>query len=210
MAIYRPRTIGDAPEGPERSGGCRRSDFLASRGMGEAQGKKVATTALRLRRSRRSRSSARSSHHRGPVRRVLNHKSGRRRWPGLVRLGKKSVRFGVGKETKGSKSGNRQRKASRKRPAPGRIDLHRTQLTLPHRSTLKNVATISLSLADPIFAPPIQPDSWREGWRRIISDALRPFGCVADRPRPADRHRGRGGRGLETQNRRSDMATIGS
>src|SRR6516164_9292521 len=42
------------------------------------------------------------------------------------------------------------------------------------------------------------------------STALRPFGCVADRPRPADRHRGRGGRGLETQNRRSDMATIGS
>src|SRR6516162_5769655 len=42
------------------------------------------------------------------------------------------------------------------------------------------------------------------------SAALRPFGCVADRLRPADRHRGRGGRGLETQNRRSDMATIGS
>jgi len=33
--------------------------------MGEAQGKKVASTALRLRRSRRSRSSARSSHQRG-------------------------------------------------------------------------------------------------------------------------------------------------
>jgi len=31
------------------------------------------------------------------------------------------------------------------------------------------------------------------------SAALRPFGCVADRPRPAGRHRGRGGRGLETQ-----------
>src|SRR6516162_8325160 len=78
MAIYRPRTIGDAPEGPQRSGGRSRSDFLVSRGMGEAQGKKVDATALRLRRSRRSRSSARSSHHRGPVRRVLNHKSGRR------------------------------------------------------------------------------------------------------------------------------------
>jgi len=36
--------------------------------MGEAQGKKVASTALRLRRSRRSRSSARSSHQRGYVR----------------------------------------------------------------------------------------------------------------------------------------------
>jgi hypothetical protein len=131
--------------------------------MGEAQGKKVAATALRLRRSRRSRSSARSSHHRGPVRRVLNQKSGRRRWPGLVRLGKKSVRFGVGKETKGSKSGNRQRKASRKRPGPSRIVLHRPQLTLPHRSSLKNVATISLSLADPIFR---RADSTRQLERR--------------------------------------------
>src|SRR6266436_471449 len=64
MAIYRPKTIGDAPEGPERSGGCCWRDFLASRGMGVAQGKKVALTGLRLRRSRRSRSSARSSHRR--------------------------------------------------------------------------------------------------------------------------------------------------
>jgi hypothetical protein len=36
------------------------------------------------------------------------------------------------------------------------------------------------------------------------SAALRPFGCVADRPRPADRHRGRGGRGLETQQEKTD------
>jgi hypothetical protein len=36
-------------------------DFLASRGMGEAQGKKVEPAPLRLRRSRRSRPSARSS-----------------------------------------------------------------------------------------------------------------------------------------------------
>jgi hypothetical protein len=36
-----PRTIGDAPKGPERSGGHRRRDFLVSRGMGVAQGKKV-------------------------------------------------------------------------------------------------------------------------------------------------------------------------
>jgi hypothetical protein len=42
MAMDRPRTIGDAPaRGPERSGGRRRRDFLASRGMGVAQGKKV-------------------------------------------------------------------------------------------------------------------------------------------------------------------------
>src|SRR5271163_784917 len=36
MAIGRPEAIGDAPaRGPERSGGWRRGDFLASRGMGE-------------------------------------------------------------------------------------------------------------------------------------------------------------------------------
>lgn len=73
MAICRPRTIGDAPaRGPKRSGGRRCGDFLASRGMGAAQGKKVAATALQLRRSRRSRSSARSSHQRGHVVCVLN------------------------------------------------------------------------------------------------------------------------------------------
>src|ERR1700750_577631 len=38
MAICRPKTIGDAPEGPERSGGCYRRDFLASRGMGVSPG----------------------------------------------------------------------------------------------------------------------------------------------------------------------------
>jgi hypothetical protein len=39
MAIGRPGTIDDAPVcGPERSGGCRRGDFLASRGMGVSPG----------------------------------------------------------------------------------------------------------------------------------------------------------------------------
>src|SRR5258708_11467000 len=41
------------------------------------------------------------------------------------------------------------------------------------------------------------------------SAVLRPCGCVVDRLRPSDRHRGRDGRGLE-QPRRSEMATIGS
>jgi uncharacterized protein (DUF736 family) len=42
------------------------------------------------------------------------------------------------------------------------------------------------------------------------SAALRPAdGCVVDRLRPEDRHRGRDGRGLEQQ-RRSDMASIGT
>src|SRR5579863_10263914 len=38
MAICRPKTIGDAPEGLERSGRCCRRDFLASRGMGVSPG----------------------------------------------------------------------------------------------------------------------------------------------------------------------------
>ncbi len=43
MAIKRPKAIGAAPAcGPQRSGGCQPGDFLGSRGMGAAQGKKVA------------------------------------------------------------------------------------------------------------------------------------------------------------------------
>src|SRR5437879_3392038 len=39
MAMNRPRAIGDAPaRGPERSGGRRCGDFLASRGMGASPG----------------------------------------------------------------------------------------------------------------------------------------------------------------------------
>ena len=90
--------------------------FLPREEWALAQGKKVASTALRLRRSRRSRSSARSSHHRGHVRRVLNHKSGRR-WRASVWLGKRSKRFGVGKETKEGKRRYRQHKANRERTA---------------------------------------------------------------------------------------------
>src|SRR5216683_4896418 len=55
------------PLGPQRSGGWRRRDFLASRGMGEAQGKKVSPTPLRFRRSRRSRPLARSAKERPGV-----------------------------------------------------------------------------------------------------------------------------------------------
>src|ERR1700722_15582026 len=79
------------PKGPERSGGRCRSDFLASRGMGltgvpaglapwgeKPRGRKLQGTALRIRRARRSRSSARSSHHKGPVRRVPKRNRGRK------------------------------------------------------------------------------------------------------------------------------------
>jgi len=81
MAICRPEAIDDAPaRGPERSGGWRRWDFLASRGMGEAQGKKVSPTPLRLRRSRRSRPLARSAKER-PWSRAEQHPRRRRGWP---------------------------------------------------------------------------------------------------------------------------------
>jgi hypothetical protein len=47
MAIGKPEAIDDAPaRGPERSGGWRWCDFVASRGMGEAQGKKVDPSAV--------------------------------------------------------------------------------------------------------------------------------------------------------------------
>src|SRR5262245_33264578 len=70
MAICRPKVIAAAPVfGPEHSGGWRRQDFLGSRGMGEAQGKKVAPPPLRYRRSRRSRPLARSGHRGGMARR---------------------------------------------------------------------------------------------------------------------------------------------
>jgi hypothetical protein len=65
MAICRPKAIDDAPpsgrSAAEDGGG---ETFLGSRGMGEAQGKKVSPPPLRPRRSRRSRPLARSSHQR--------------------------------------------------------------------------------------------------------------------------------------------------
>src|SRR5258707_10748154 len=96
--------------------------FLPREEWALAQGKKVVSTALRLRRSRRSRSSARSSHQRGDVRRVLNHKSGRR-WRASVWLGKRSKRFSGGKETKGSKRRDRQHKANGARKALDAISM---------------------------------------------------------------------------------------
>jgi hypothetical protein len=41
MATHGPETFDAASEGTKRSGGCQAGNFLASRGMGEAQGKKV-------------------------------------------------------------------------------------------------------------------------------------------------------------------------
>ena len=69
MAIEGPGAIDDALAcEPEHSGGWRAGGFLAARGMGVAQGKKVARPPLRHRRSRRSRPSVRSGQQeaRGP------------------------------------------------------------------------------------------------------------------------------------------------
>jgi hypothetical protein len=173
MAIYRPRTIGDAPEGLERSGGCCWRDFLASRGMGVAQGKKVAPTALRLRRSRRSRSSARSSHHRGHVRRVLNHKSGRR-WPPSVPLRKRSKRFGVEKETKEGKRRYRRRKPNRERRALT-SHLHAPDAIAASSSKFSEEGRdyLSLELGEPRSASYFSRQVSTAGWRKIIAYALR-------------------------------------
>ena len=66
MAIYRPEAIGDAPLGPERSGGWRREISCLARNGRQPRGRKSAA-AVALRRSRRSRPSARSGQRgRGP------------------------------------------------------------------------------------------------------------------------------------------------
>src|ERR1700757_2487370 len=102
MAIYGPKTIGDAPEGLERSGGCCRRDFLASRGMGVSPGEEsrcdgVAAQTIeaqpvfgQIEPSKRPRASRAQP-------------QVRRRWRASVRLGKRSKCFSVGKETKEDK-----------------------------------------------------------------------------------------------------------
>src|SRR5580658_2471503 len=62
MAIEVPEAIDDAPlAGRSAAEDGRRREFLASRGKGFSQGKKVSPPPLRIRRSRRGRPSARSS-----------------------------------------------------------------------------------------------------------------------------------------------------
>jgi hypothetical protein len=46
MAIGKPEAIDDAPVGPERSGGWRRWEFLASRGMGFSPGEESLAAAV--------------------------------------------------------------------------------------------------------------------------------------------------------------------
>jgi hypothetical protein len=93
----------------------------------------------------------------------------------LVRLGKRSARFGVEKETKGRKSANRQREANRKRPAPGHDRCVPDGINaISSKYSEESRDYLSLKLAAPTFSARIHPINWRDGWRWIISAALRP------------------------------------
>jgi hypothetical protein len=73
MAFGKPKAIDDAPvRGPERSGGCGGESYLPREEWASAQGEKVSPRPLRLRRSRHSRPSARSSREEAvwPARRI--------------------------------------------------------------------------------------------------------------------------------------------
>ena len=133
------------PQGRSAAEDAVGADFLASRGMGEAQGKKVAAPALRLRRSRRSRSSARSSHHRGPVRRVPEQQSGRR--CRLIRSATQEVgTFRRRKRNRRQKWRTRRRsRQPAQRSATRRIAVCRTRSTPPRSKCSGKVATISRS-----------------------------------------------------------------
>jgi hypothetical protein len=129
MAIYRPKAIGDAPEGLERSGGRCRRDFLASRGMGVSPGEEsrvdsVAAQTIeaqpvfgQIEPSKRPRASRAEPQVREKM--------------AILGLGKRSKRFGAGKETKEGKRRYRRYKANCKRAAlapylcrPGRNQRH--------------------------------------------------------------------------------------
>jgi len=115
MAIYRPKAIDDAPEGLERSGGRCRRDFLASRGMGVSPGEEsrvdsVAAQTIeaqpvfgQIEPSKRPRASRAEPQVREKM--------------AILGLGKRSKRFGVGKETKEGKRRYRRYKANCKRAA---------------------------------------------------------------------------------------------
>jgi hypothetical protein len=178
--------IGDAPAGPERSGGRCRSDFLGSREeWAKPRGRKSQATALRFRRSRRSRSSARSSHHRGPVRRVLKCNYGER-WLISVVPYKGSERLGVEKETGCGKCRHRWRDRPSTEtflPRPMELDFRQPVEVLwktiaffrsgpehPHADPIRTSSTTRVGRS--LFAC-----GGRENWERN----------VVDRPAPSDR-----------------------
>jgi hypothetical protein len=135
------------------------SDFLGSRGMGEAQGKKVASTALRHRRSRQSRSSARSSHQTRPRASACRSAISRRR-RGLSRSCRTRGRTDLAQKNKRSaargSTGRKERSRARRCPRAccpgqdrsslveaGRIEARRplALLSLMSRSTYRSRRT---------------------------------------------------------------------
>jgi len=109
MAIDRPKMIGDAPEGLERSGGCCRRDFLASRGMGVSPGEEsrfdsVASQAIE---AQPVFGQIKPSQRPGASR--AETQSWENRWLISVTLYKRSEQLGVEKETQCGKWRNRRR-----------------------------------------------------------------------------------------------------
>ena len=178
MAIYRPKTIGDAPEGPQRSGGCRRSDPRLCGGLlsclarnGRSPGEESRFDGVAAQTIEAQPVFGQIEPSQRPGGRALNDKPGRR-WRSSVRQGKRTLRFGVGKETKEDKSevvGAKPTANDNSRTAS--MYTGRNQ-TLPHRSAPRKAATISRSSSLQRLRG-FQPISLSNGWRRIISDGLR-------------------------------------
>jgi hypothetical protein len=102
MAIGRPKTIGDAPEGPERSGGCCWRDFLASRGMGVSAGEESRANSVAAQTIEAQPVFGQIEPSQRPRASRAEHLPGRRWWASFL-LRKMSKQFGVEKETKEGK-----------------------------------------------------------------------------------------------------------
>jgi hypothetical protein len=115
MAMNRPKTIGDAPvRGPEHSGGRRRCDFLASRGMGVAQGKKVASGGVAAQTIEAQPVFGQIKPSKRPGASGAEQQS-EKRWRISVGLHKRSNRFTVEKETMCGKGRQRQPRNNQER-----------------------------------------------------------------------------------------------
>ena len=191
MAICRPRTIGDAPEGPERSGGCRRSDPRLRGGLlsclarnGRSPGEESRFDGVAAQTIEAQPVFGQIEPSQRPGDRVLNHKSGRR-WPASVRPGKRSVRFGVGKETREGESDSRRRKANRKRLDPAATSMctgDAINATWSKCSEEGRNYLLSSSLLR--FRPAVSAQPVRgRGLRKITSDASRLRELAEDRSR---------------------------
>jgi hypothetical protein len=99
MAIDRPGTIADAPaRGPERSGGRRSGDFLASRGMGFSPGEESLPDGVAAQAIEAQPVSGQISHQRGKVRPGAERHRQEKTWRRPVVPHKMSASFGAKKE----------------------------------------------------------------------------------------------------------------